>query len=93
MLLDSELSKIVRESFPDFSDNMEVKDLVPIVLKSLRQKEGLSVQEVADRLGFKSRSSYFKYEAGERSISIDQFSRIVTAITGKSLVIKLKSFS
>lgn len=89
MVLDSELNKIVRESFPEFK-HVEIKELVPIVLKSLRQKEGLSVQDVANRLGFKSRSSYFKYETGERSVSIDQFCRMIVAITGRSVIIGLK---
>lgn len=70
--------------------SISMNALVPLILKGLRNKEGLSVREVATRLGFKSRSSYFKYETGERSISIDQFDRIVKLIAGKSIVFELE---
>lgn len=68
-----------------------VSAIVPLILKGLRNQHGLSIQDVATKLSFKSRSSYFKYETGERSISIDQFERIVEAISGNSIVFELNS--
>lgn len=81
------------EHLKEGSFQLSSKDLdvmQSLILKGLRNKEGLTIQEVADRLGFKGRSSYFKYESGKRSMSFDQFNRIVSVITGNQLVFKLQ---
>ncbi|HEY8279369.1 MAG TPA: helix-turn-helix transcriptional regulator [Bdellovibrionota bacterium] len=59
----------------------EAKDFVVFFLKQLRLQQGLSIEEVARRLGFRSRASYFQYEVGRREPSIGQFESIVKAMS------------
>jgi len=59
----------------------DAKDFVTFFLKQLRLQQGLSVEEVSRKLGYKSRASYFQYEAGRREPSIGQFETIVKAMS------------
>jgi Helix-turn-helix len=59
----------------------EAKDFVTFFLKQLRLQQGLSIEEVSKRLGYKSRASYFQYEVGRREPSIGQFEAIVKAMS------------
>lgn len=67
----------------------DAKILTPLILKGLRNAHNLSIKDVTERLGFKGRSSYFKYESGERAMSLDSFDKMVTAITGKPIQFKI----
>jgi DNA-binding XRE family transcriptional regulator len=54
--------------------------LVAFMLRALRAREGLSVREVASRLGAKSPNAYAQYETGRIAPSIDTLSRLLAAL-------------
>ena len=54
--------------------------LVAFMLRALRAREGLSVREVASRLGAKSPNAYAQYETGRIAPSIDTLSRLLAAV-------------
>ena len=54
--------------------------LVAFMLRALRAREGLSVREVATRLGAKSPNAYAQYETGRIAPSIDTLSRLLAAL-------------
>ncbi len=54
--------------------------LIPFILKRLRQKNHLTIREVADRLGHKSHTAYARYETGQVRASLDKFAEYVKAI-------------
>ena len=54
--------------------------LVAFMLRALRAREGLSVREVASRLGAKSPNAYAQYETGRVAPSIDTLSRLLAAL-------------
>ena len=54
--------------------------LVAFMLRALRAREGLSVREVARRLGAKSPNAYAQYETGRVAPSIDTLSRLLAAL-------------
>jgi hypothetical protein len=57
--------------------------LVALMLRRLRAREGLSVREVAARLGSKSPNAYARYETGRISPSIDTLTRLIWALNDK----------
>ena len=54
--------------------------LSALLLRRLRQKAGLSLQEVAARLGSKSTNSYARYEQGRSVPSVDTFAKLFSAV-------------
>jgi transcriptional regulator with XRE-family HTH domain len=54
--------------------------LLAFMLQRLRQREGLSVREVARRLGARSPNAYAQYETGRVAPSIDTLSRLLAAL-------------
>ncbi len=54
--------------------------LMAFVLKQHRRAHGLSIREVAKRLGSKYPNAYSQYERGKVKPSLDKFSKIMTAI-------------
>jgi DNA-binding XRE family transcriptional regulator len=54
--------------------------LLAFMLQRLRQREGLSVREVARRLGAKSPNAYAQYETGRIAPSIETLSRLLAAL-------------
>ena len=54
--------------------------LVALMLRRLRAREGLSVREVAARLGSKSPNAYAQYETGRVAPSLDTLTRLVSAL-------------
>lgn len=54
--------------------------LVALMLRALRAREGLSIREVARRLGAKSPNAYAQYETGRVAPSIDTLSRLLAAL-------------
>ena len=51
-------------------------------LKMLREKAGLSVEELAEKSGI-PRRTLFNWESGERSASIEQFPQLAEALKVK----------
>jgi hypothetical protein len=54
--------------------------LMAFMLRRLREREGLSVREVARRLGAKSPNAYGQYETGRVAPGVDTLSRLLAAL-------------
>lgn len=54
--------------------------LVALLLRRLRSREGLSVREVAQRLGSRSPNAYGQYETGRVAPSVDTLTRLLAAL-------------
>jgi transcriptional regulator with XRE-family HTH domain len=54
--------------------------LVALMLRRLRGREGLSVREVAKRLGSASPNAYAQYETGRVAPSMDTLTRLLAAL-------------
>ena len=57
--------------------------LIALMLRRLRAREGLSVREVAERLGSKSPNAYAQYETGRVAPSIDTLTKLLAALNPK----------
>jgi len=55
--------------------------VIAVVLQRERQKSGLTVRELARRLGMKSHNSYAQYETGKSEPSISQLERFLSAMS------------
>jgi DNA-binding transcriptional regulator YiaG len=54
--------------------------LTALLLKRMRQKAGLSLEEVAARLGSKFPNSYARYEQGRSVPSVEKFAELFSAV-------------
>ncbi len=54
--------------------------LTALLLRRMRQKAGLSLEEVAARLGSKSPNSYARYEQGRSVPSVEKFAELFSAV-------------
>ena len=54
--------------------------LIALMLRRLRAREGLSVRDVALRLGSKSPNAYAQYETGRVAPGIDTLTRLLAAL-------------
>ena len=54
--------------------------LTALLLRRMRQKAGLSLEEVAARLGSKSPNSYARYEQGRSVPSVAKFAKLFSAV-------------
>ncbi len=54
--------------------------LTALLLRRARLKAGLSLEEVASRLGSKSPNSYARYEQGRSVPSVEQLTRLFSAV-------------
>jgi ribosome-binding protein aMBF1 (putative translation factor) len=62
---------------------LTVEDNAPVlalVLQRQRQKHGLTVRQVAERLKMKTHSSYAQYERGKSEPSVSQLDRFLSVI-------------
>jgi predicted RNase H-like HicB family nuclease len=57
----------------------ENKLLLALSLRKQREKSGLTVREVAERLGSKSPNAYSQYEKGTIRISLDKYEQLLQA--------------
>ncbi|KPA09221.1 protein containing Uncharacterized protein family UPF0150 [Candidatus Magnetomorum sp. HK-1] len=62
----------------------DLKPLVGLLLRRKRESSGLSLAQVADRLGFSSKNSYAKYEKSFAIPTLQKFNEILMAINPKS---------
>lgn len=56
------------------------RSMVSLLLRRQREKSGLSLAQVADRLGAASRNAYARYEQGRAVPTIDKFEELLRAI-------------
>jgi len=61
--------------------------LTALLLRRMRQKAGLSLEEVAARLGSKSPNSYARYEQGRSVPSVEKFAKLFSVV---AVSIKIK---
>jgi len=54
--------------------------LAALLLRRMRQKAGLSLEEVAARLGSKSPNSYARYEQGRSVPSVEKFAELISVV-------------
>ena len=63
--------------------------LLGLVLKRQREASGLSLADVAKRLGAKSRNAYARYEQGQSVPTIDKLNELLRVVSGgRGLVLK-----
>jgi predicted RNase H-like HicB family nuclease len=61
--------------------SVEVPVLIAFLLRRQRIKHGLTLLEVANRLGAKSHNSYARYEQGKSIPTIEKFNQLLSAIS------------
>ena len=54
--------------------------LFAFLLRRQRQMQGLSLADVADRLGLKSRNSYARYEQGKATPTVEKLAQLLRAV-------------
>ena len=63
--------------------------LIGLILKRQREASGLSLAQVAERLGAKSRNSYARYEQGKSVPNIEKLNQLLRIVSGgRDLVLK-----
>ena len=55
--------------------------LIGVVLRRQRERSGLSLADVAERLGAKSRNAYARYERGTTMPSVTKLSELIQAVS------------
>jgi len=73
------------EVYKGKKDNFEVgssepKHMVSLLLQRKRELSGLSLAQVASRLGMKSRNTYARYEQGYSVPSIEKLNELINAV-------------
>ena len=72
--------------FPDRSERFELAandtaTLVAFLLRRQRKKHGLSLKEVAKRLGVSSHNAYARYEQGSSVPTVEMLFRLLSALS------------
>ena len=90
MIADWFLSVVDRKGFavqvhPTGRDDFELsskdsRQMIALLLKRQRQHSGLSLAQVAERLGAKSRNAYARYEQGVSVPTVDKLDELLRAI-------------
>jgi hypothetical protein len=67
----------------------DMRPMVSLLLRRQRQKSGLSLAQVAERLGAKSRNAYARYEQGTSVPTIHKLDALLRAIApGRDIVVR-----
>ena len=61
----------------------EPKHMVSLLLQRKRESSGLSLAQVATRLGMKSRNTYARYEQGRSVPSVEKLNELLNAVCPK----------
>jgi len=59
----------------------DLSTLTAFLLRRQRMKQGLTLAEVAKRLGAKSHNTYARYEQGKSIPTIEKFSKLLSALS------------
>lgn len=59
-------------------------EMIALFLKRQRQLNGLSIRELAKRLGYASPSAYAQYESGKHIPGLDKISRFISAMNPRA---------
>lgn len=65
----------------------QVSILVAVLLRRQREKHGLTLMDVADRLGQRSPNAYARYEQGRATPTVEQLERLLRAVAPDQRVI------
>ncbi len=66
--------------------------LIALVLRRQREASGLSLADVARRLGAKSRNTYARYEQGVSAPTLEKLNELLRVVTsGRDVVLRLSS--
>ena len=63
-----------------FISSSNMAPLIGLLLAQKRKEKGLTIQEVAHRMGSKSSTAYARYESGKVKPSLDKLDQILRAI-------------
>jgi DNA-binding XRE family transcriptional regulator len=67
----------------------DTRFLIALLLRRQREASGLSLAEVAKRLGAKSRNAYARYEQGQSVPSVEKLSELLAVISpGRDIVLR-----
>jgi ribosome-binding protein aMBF1 (putative translation factor) len=69
------------------SNNVQL--LAAFIVRRLREAEGLTIREVAARLGMKSHTVYARHESGEVAMNMETFNRYVVTLSSKELILQI----
>lgn len=74
------------EVHPGKHDNFEVsspdtRTMISLMLRRQREKSGLSLSEVSERLGAKSRNAYARYEQGASAPTLEKLDQLLKAVS------------
>ena len=80
------------EVYKGKKDNFEVgssepKHMVSLLLQRKRGLSGLSLAQVASRLGMKSRNTYARYEKGHSVPSVEKLNELLNAVSPKTDIV------
>ena len=74
--------RICRGKSEEFElDSNDTATLVSLLLRRLRQKSGLSLSDIAARLGASSRNAYARYEQGHSVPSVEKLDTLMKAVS------------
>ncbi len=86
------------EVFPGKGEYFEIgstdlSTLTAFLLRRQRMKQGLTLMEVAKRLGAKSHNTYARYEQGKSVPTIEKFSKLLSALSPDNDFVLIESQS
>lgn len=71
----------------------DLSTLTAFLLRRQRMKQGLTLAEVAKRLGAKSHNTYARYEQGKSVPTIEKFSKLLSALSPDNDFVLIESQS
>ena len=77
-----EVHSVKRGTFEVSSSDTRV--MISFMLRRQREKSGLSLSEVAQRLGVQSRNAYARYEQGTSVPTLEKFDQLLKAVSPDS---------
>ena len=72
----------------------DTRTMTSLLLRRQRERSGLSLAEVADRLGTKSRNTYARYERGTSAPTLEKLNELLNAVSpDRDLVLQQSSLT
>ena len=65
----------------------DLRQMIGLLLRRSRQRSGLSLNDVAARLGAKSRNAYARYERGDSLPTIEKLDVLLKAVNDRDVVV------
>ncbi len=65
----------------------DLRRMIGLLLRRCRQRSGLSLNDVAARLGAKSRNAYARYERGDSLPTIEKLDALLKAVNDREVVV------